>query len=360
MKFNLKKVFTIRRIVTAAVNFVCISGAAVFCMLSDIQTGGLTSQNGAERWQNGSDNEYVQISCFFSDDSGMNEDSVNAARGAVKTALSDASLKESEGSRLWIDAYSTSLGKYEVSGNKRGTAKTEITAVTSDFFLIHGLDFVNGSYFREGELSENGIVIDRGLAWQIFGSDDVAGLTVDIDSVSFYVAGVVDIPQCSAEKKTYGNLPRAYIPYSMAEKIYTNYTSDDKGIRQSIPVECYETVMPNPVKNFAYNTLNKFTEEQYENTAVTVQNTDRFSLPRSFNRLRHLSESVVISNSVSYPWWENAARVTDVKVSLNLFAVMVFLIIPVITLAVILVRIFKRVKSKHIVKNIFIKIKDKF
>jgi len=340
------------KIILSALNIICIAGMITFGMISNNQINSLTSQRGAEKWQNNDNNmNYSQVSCFFSDDSGINTNTVNAIRSEIKNAMNGASLKEQENKRLWVDSYTSSMGKMEVSGTKRGTAKTEITAVTGDFFLIHDFKFVDGSYFRDDELSENGIVIDRTLAWQIFGSDEVKGMNAEIQGFDFYVAGIVDIPECSAEKKTYGKLPRAYISYKSAELL--------SGTDTDIAVECYEAVVPNPVKNFAYNTISQFVEKQYENTSYTVENTERFNLSSNFKRLKHLSNSVIVNNSVQYPWWENSARVTEVKVSLNLFAILVFMIIPVITLIILAIKLFRFINSKHPVRRLTQKIKDK-
>lgn len=339
------------KIAVLFLNIVSVAGALTFSIISDNQVNSLTSQRGAEKWQSDSNISYSQISCFFAGDSGMDSNSVNAIRSEIKSAMNSASLKEEENKRLWIDNYTSSMGKMEVSGTKRGTAKTEVTAVTSDFFLIHDFKFMDGSYFRDEDLLENGIVIDRTLAWQIFGSDEVTGMTACIDNISFYVVGVVDNPECSAEEKAYGEFPRAYISYESAKAF------SDNG--EYFPVDCYEAVVPNPVKNFAYNTINDFVEKQYENTSYTIENSTRFTLLENFKRLRHLSDSVIIENAVEYPWWENAARVTQVKVSLNLFAVIVFLIIPVVTLVIFLIKLFRIINSMHIIKRLTAKIKDK-
>lgn len=340
------------KIILSALNLICIIGILVFSIISNNQINALTSQRGAQKWKNNNSNmNYSQVSCFFSKDSGVDTDNINAIRSEIKSAMDSVSLKEEKGKRLWIDTYTSSMGKLEVSGTKRGTAKTEVTAVTSDFFLIHDFKFTDGSYFRDDELSENGIVIDRTLAWQIFGSDEVKGMTAEINGFDFYVAGIVEIPECSAEKKTYGKLPRAYISYNSAKNL--------SGIGENIPVECYESIIPNPVESFAYNTISKFTEQQYENTSYTVENSTRFTLSNNFKRLRHLSNSVIINNAVQYTWWENSARVTEVKASLNLFAVLAFMIIPVITLITLAVKLFRRINSKHPVKKIMGKIKDK-
>lgn len=340
------------KIILSAVNIICIAGALTFSIISDSQINSLTSQKGAEKWRgNNSGMNYSQVSCFFADDSGLNTNNVNAVRNAIKSALTSASLKEEENKRLWIDTYTSSLGKIEVSGTKRGTAKTEITAVTSDFFLIHDFKFADGSYFRDDELSGNGIVIDSMLAWQIFGSDEVKGMTAEINGFDFYVAGIVDIPESSAEKKTYGKLPRAYISYSSAELL--------SGKSEDITVQSYEAVVPNPVKGFAYNTISEFVENQYESTSVTVENSERFSFSHNFKRLKHLSNCVIITNSVQYTWWENSARVTEIKASLNLFAVLVFLVIPFITLLLFLIKLFRFINSKRLFKRLIQKIKSK-
>lgn len=340
------------RIILSVVNLLCIAGAVTFSIISCSQINSLTSQRGAEKWRNNkSDMDYSQVSCFFSRDSGADTNTVNAVRSKIKSAMTGASLKEEDNKRLWIDTYTSSLGKMEVSGTKRGTARTEITAVTSDFFLIHDFKFTDGSYFRDDELSENGIVIDRSLAWQIFGSDEVKGMNAEISGFDFYVAGVVEAPECSAEKKTYGELPRAYISYGSAESLLKT--------DEEIPVESYEAVVPNPVENFAYNTISEFVEDEYENTSVTVENSSRFKLLNNFRRLKHLSNSVIITNSVQYTWWENSARVTEVKASLNLFAVIVFLIIPFLTLAMLFIKVIKYIYSRHPFKKLAGKIKEK-
>ncbi|MDE5946099.1 MAG: ABC transporter permease [Oscillospiraceae bacterium] len=365
MKLKLPKF----KIILSVLNIVCIVFIIVFNSLSAKQINGLTSQRGAEKWQNGNDLNYSHISCFFAKDSGMDINTVNSIKNEIKNAMVTASLQEEEGSRLWIDAYTSSLGKLEVLGTKRGTARTEITAVTSDFFLIHDFQFIDGSYFREEEISQNGIVIDSMLAWQIFGSDNVKGMTAEINNISFYVAGVVKNPENSAEKKTYGSFPRAYISYQGAESLFKNVSSSSLASAtassvspvnsESITVDSYEAVIPNPVKKFAYNTLSEFIGNQYENTSYTLENSDRFGFSKSFKRLRHLSNSVVINNAVEYPWWENSARVTEVKVSLNLFAIVVFSIIPIITLLIIFIKLFKYIASMHIIKRLIEKIKSK-
>lgn len=347
MKFKSLK----SKIILSVLNIICIAGIITLSIISDNQINSLTSQKGAEKWGNGSDMNYSQISCFFAEDSGINTNNINAVRNEIKNALTGASLKEEENKRLWIDNYTSSMGKMEVSGTKRGTAKTEVMAVTSDFFLIHDFEFLNGSYFRDDEISGNGIVIDSSLAWQIFGSDEVKGMTAEIYGFDFYIAGVVNIPECSAEKKTYGKFPRAYISYDSASIL-------NKGDKD-IPIECYEAVLPNPVKNFAYNTISKFTESQYEKTSFTIENSSRFNFLNNFRRLRHLSNSVIINNAVEYTWWENSARVTEVKASLNLFAIFVLLIIPVLTFIMLSINIIKYLNSKHILKKFAGKIKDK-
>ena len=340
------------RIILSAVNILCVAGALIVSSISDNYVNSLTSQKGAELWQNNSDTEYSQISCFFADDSGADTNNINGLRSAIKSGLTSASVKEEENKRMWIDAYTSSMGKMEVSGTKRGSAKTEITAVTGDFFLIHDFNFVDGSYFRDDDIDENGIVIDRMLAWQIFGSDEIKGMTAEISGKEFYVAGIVDIPQSDAEKKTYGNFPRAYISYSSAKELVS-----EKG--ENPAVQSYEAVIPNPVKSCAYNTVSEFIEKQYPNTAVTVENSGRFSLSSDFKRLKNLSKSVIIKNSVSYPWWENSARYAEMKASLYLFRILVLLVIPLLTLVLILIKFIRYMISKKPLERLVQKIKNK-
>jgi len=49
--------------------------------------------------------------------------------------------------------------------------------------------FLSGNMWRDGE--ESRVVLNETLAWELFGAFDVAGLNVNVDGISFSIAGVV-------------------------------------------------------------------------------------------------------------------------------------------------------------------------
>ena len=50
---------------------------------------------------------------------------------------------------------------------------------------------MSGSYFDGEDLYKDGVVIDENVAWQLFGSNNVAGMYVEINGVQYPVRGVV-------------------------------------------------------------------------------------------------------------------------------------------------------------------------
>lgn len=84
-------------------------------------------------------------------------------------------------------------------------------------------------------------IIDQDAAWQLFGSNDVVGMTVYIGNVPHIVTGVVRRPQGRMEKAAGLTSTVVYVSYETLEAYGTN-----NGINH------YEIVMPNPVDEFAY------------------------------------------------------------------------------------------------------------
>ena len=132
------------------------------------------SQTAAERWSD--DGKASQISCFFSVGSGITEDGLLEFEHTVDGALVDASVVQESvnpGARLWADAYSAD-GQVTLSNDKTSLTADAI-GIGGDFFLFHPLTLLSGSYFSGNDLMQDYCVIDEDAAWQLFGSNDVAG-----------------------------------------------------------------------------------------------------------------------------------------------------------------------------------------
>ena len=60
-----------------------------------------------------------------------------------------------------------------------------------EIFHISSAETVVRRYFDGEDLNKDGVVIDENVAWQLFGSNNVAGMYVEINGVQYPVRGVV-------------------------------------------------------------------------------------------------------------------------------------------------------------------------
>ena len=171
----------------------------------------LTDQQAADRWGG---REYAQVSCFVTRDVTLDDFSIRNFENQLTTALADAAvtLDEEEGSvqgnqqeteeskRLFIDAYSAP-GKITLV-SEQATLEADAIGIGNDFFYFHPLQLVDGRYFSENELMTDYVVIDEDAAWQLFGSNEISGMTVTIGGVPHTIAGVVkpDGKECRIDK----------------------------------------------------------------------------------------------------------------------------------------------------------------
>lgn len=272
-------------------------------------------QYGAERWEN--DSLSAQVSIFFPEKADFTTENIQTLHENIETELASKSLQtENSETRLWYDSYSTEAGQMEIKGNRKNSAKALVTAVGGDFFLLHAMQLVSGGYFSETDLMHDRVVMDTQLAWQLFGSSDVAGMEIQFQNETFLVAGVVQPETDYASRKAYGTMPRMYVPYTCLTK-------------EKQTITCYEAVFPNPVKNFAMGILeNIFSEEEKENS-VLLQNTGRYALSERWKTLRHIHE-LLICDKVIFPYWENTAKIISFDTAIILLFQIILLIYPII------------------------------
>lgn len=112
----------------------------------------------------------------------------------------DASLEAPEGGSLYQDAWSGTATSVAVSG-PAGKSNVKTYGVGGDFFLFHPYTLLSGSYIAESDFAQDRVVLDENLAWQLFGSSDVAGMEVTIGERNYPVAGVVRLEDDKATKK---------------------------------------------------------------------------------------------------------------------------------------------------------------
>ena len=290
---------------------------------------GLESQRAAERWRGENELNFGQISCFMSGDDTLNLSQIYSFRQSLQNALTEASYEPTENGSLFVDAW-TAFGKLNVAG-EHGSGSATAVAVGGDYFFFHPLTLVSGSYLGEDDVMDDRVVIDRELAWRLFGGEDLAGLTVTINNQPYYIAGVVDRNRDFASKKADDGEMRIYLSYSAFRRM---------GNDNEPPIDCYELVLPQPVEGFAENIVKeKFPLGQGE----MVNNGRRFTLEGLYEVLKEFGTRSMHWNNVIYPEWENAARCLVDWCSLFLALAIFFTVCPVVavflTAMVLLIRL---------------------
>lgn len=289
----------------------------------------LLTQQEAERWQGESEQSFIQHSCFLADGAKVGLNEVYAFRYAMLDAFREAGIEWSDGVYPFVDAWSRE-DKVTISGDKRST-EAPVLAVGGEFFAFHPLRLISGSYISESDLSPDRVVLDRELAWELFGGVELVGMSVQINGVDFVVGGVVDRESDSASRRAYTGEKGFFMSYD-AYRVITGQDS----------VGCYEVVIPEAVKGYGAQLIaEKFPLDDGE----AVVNTGRFDFWRLMRIAKDLPSRAAHAGSVRYPYWENAARITENECA-ALSALEAALILPAaITLLVELVRLLARGKT---------------
>ena len=263
----MKKRIRKRYIAVAVINAAAIAVMAVLTAAGSSLARSQSWNMAAHRWGCDSSDKFTQMSCFFSDDSGFSKDEVRNLYGNIMGKLNEVSVVPEEGKKLVPQAYSASLGKYTVKCDMVGRSEAELCAAGGDFFLFHDFRLISGAYFRDEDLMQDGAVIDKELAWSLYGSSDITGKNIYINNVKLYIAGVIEQPSTSAEKSCMGKLPMAYVSYETAGRLAgepasgnmsmlpmgtydgtgMNMPSDPQPENEFRKVTCYECIIPEPV-----------------------------------------------------------------------------------------------------------------
>lgn len=334
--------------VAASANAVSIAAGIILTAMGGSLARSQEYNYAAEKWD--PSGGYAQISCFLSDSSGLNTDNITGLTSSFMTSLQNISTEQQEeGQKLIPQAYSASAGQVTVKSDKTtGKSEAELTAVGGDFFLFRDFTLVDGSYFSDSDIMQDGAVIDRSLSWALYGSDKTTGMSIYINDIKFYIAGVIDDPQDKLEKRTAGDTPRAYVSYEATSLLSLNDKKSSGDPDSSEPeaegikkISCFECLMPNPVKNFAYNTVKEAFESSYPKMYRIVDNSSRFEPSVRAKAFKKLSNYAISDSSVVYPYWENASRIADFKLSTIYFYRRLTYVIPVVTILWLLVILYK-------------------
>ena len=331
----------IKRIIIIAINVLCLIAFIICLSVSASIRTQLRSQQAASAWAGQSGERFSQISVFFPESFGFNEDAVQSLRHTLDDALLDASLESTPGRKLYTDAWSTEIDVSIVG--ERGQASVRAIAVGGDFFFFHPLYIRDGSYLSPNDVMKDRVVIDEELAWRLFGATRVSGFDIIIDNRPFVIAGVVSRESDFASLKAYmyGILSREsdfsgsyasthsaglFMSFEALSEMTAGEITDEEADEGAI-ISNYEIVMPNPVTGFALNAL---TEAIPETEIHVVENSTRFSLSNLFSVIGSFGERSMRPGAISFPYWENAARFAEDWLALLLLLSLIFIAFPIV------------------------------
>lgn len=328
-----------------------ISGAVSFlvfvvllCIANHMGNAQL-SQSMAKRWSK--EGDAAQISCFFSVGAYVSEDTIEEFEHSIDSALQEASIaqeSENPSARLWIDAYSAD-GKVSLTSDKT-TLQASAIGIGGEFFQFHPQQLLTGSYFSGNDLMQDYCVVDEDAAWQLFGSNDVAGQMVSIGGVPHIITGVIRRPQGRLEKAAGLDGTVVYVSYQTLSELGVNY-----GINH------YEIVMPNPVKDFAFNHVKENIGVDEKNMEI-LENTSRYSILSRFKTVMAFGTRSMNGKAIIYPYWENIARGYEDIIALLTAVMLPFLLYPVALVLIIFIKWWRH--KGWTLKDAWLKGKDKW
>ncbi|MBR1659441.1 MAG: ABC transporter permease [Oscillospiraceae bacterium] len=302
-------------IVNAALALLALACLAVVLGLR----GRLPAQRAAERFAGDSEFQFAQLSALMSTGDKLNPGAVYTFRRELEKQLSESSLETTERGRLYIDAW-CSFGKSKAVGD-HGSADVDIVAVGGEWFFFHPLRLKAGEWLYEDDVMDDRVVLDRELAWRLFGGDDLTGLTLDIGGRPFRIAGVVERDGDFASRAARGEGNVLYMSYTA-----WNAMSEDR----ATPIDCYELASAQPVEGFVRN----FMKEKFPlGGGELVDNGSRFRLKGIWSVLGQFGTRSMQRGGLARPEWENAARCLEDWCALFLGLAALFAVCPVLSAA---------------------------
>jgi hypothetical protein len=367
---------------------------AVVCLAMFNSAGrSLRSQNAASAWAGKSGVKYAQISVFAPAGS-IDTGKIAGFRQKIKSSVSDTMPEGVK--NIYTDAFSAA-GKVSIAGD-HGSSDASVIAVGGNYFFFHPLTLLSGSYFSESDVMHDRVVLDEELAWKLFGSSNLAGMTVTIDNRPFVVSGVVRRETDKADKAAYDGGLGLYMLYDAYNSLSAPVSTPDTGAAStgtgastatdtsagagtsssaaaastgsgqtgssggttqtsSAAITCYEAVLPNPVVGFAAGLANS--ELNADKSCEVVENSLRYTSGSIFsNVLKNSGKRVMHLNGIEYPYWENAARLVESRCGTLLLLRLIFLLCPAVFVCVMLVALYKYIR--RLLKAKFADLKDRY
>ena len=339
---------------------------------------------GAERWS--TEHRMAQVSLYFTEDQMVEADGIKRLEYNIEKKLNDAGVtvetyldidpeelaskqkivetikiedmgNEEEPvekvptiSDLYASCYSAQ-GIVSLTFEDRTAENVNAIGVGGDFFIIHPLTLVNGTYFSDDNLMRDGIVIDEDMAWQLFGSSNIVGEMVTIGGVPHYITGVIHKDRGRIRKAAGLNDSYVYLSYDslarygdiLSGKTSTQEVSEEGDTMLTGGINCYEAIMPNPVDGIAAKIVKESAGVDDRYISV-IDNTDRFSFFSIIRVIRDFGTRSMWGKPIFYPYWENTARGWEDVLALIMFFRLICIGIIVISITVWIVHLYRHKK----------------
>lgn len=239
----------------------------------------------------------------------------------IRFALDEGSVGDTDGdSRLWCDAssYFTEIG---VMGEDSRSVQCKAIVTDGDFFLFHRPNFLDGWYYSDTDLNSDRVVIDRRLAFALYGSANCEGMKLTLGGKTCYVAGVVEYEESKAKTLALEDAPLIYIPSNIAKAIFPPDKNPDY----------YEVMMQNSVSGYARGVVEKACED-----GVVVDAVERFDILKIFSLITSFPTRSYINDGIVLPYWENEARGAEDTLALILAVSLLLTVAFVVNLIILI------------------------
>ncbi len=315
--------------------FLAVVSLVLFLTAKTLERG-LYDQHVYLSWSDAG-NDQGQLSVFYPYDSRLDGFGQKQLEYNIRQELIKESVI-SEDDRGFVTCASAS-GKVKVGCEGKSMDAVAI-GTEGDFFRFHPLDIISGYTYTDDMLTPDMVMIDEDLAWQIFGAVDVCGQQIKVGGITHTVAGVFSLNKKGGIRKRAG-IPDNLIFLSLyslcqlgevdgAEGPADN-GSDAAAVGTSklYGISTWEIVLPDPVKNYALNTVRTALGDK--STAVVVYNSRRFEPEYLMKNTGILINGGMQTKPFVYPYWENIALGYG-----NVFTIMWFFRVLFTTAAIIL------------------------
>lgn len=166
----------------------------------------LTPQLVAGTWETG-EKPYAMASVFLEASEAIPQSRLGEIRLSVEKSLTDGRVGSD--THPWLYSASYQTGATLATDGKR--SEVLLTAVEGDYFRIHPMTVLSGWYMEESDLMHDRVVLDRQAAWELFASENVEGMLLELDGTYYQVAAVVELEDGRFNEMAAGNTPRAWV-----------------------------------------------------------------------------------------------------------------------------------------------------